>query len=102
MRPLGVAGGGRRGPAGRRRTGRVRLGGRQLHLAGGPELVEVGDLDADGASRSRQVVEVAQPGGLVAALGERLADAEAVGQVGEDVVVVARLADRLPRPPAWR
>jgi hypothetical protein len=40
---------------------------------------------------------VAQPGALVALLGEAVAEAAGIGEVGQDVVVVARLADRLDR-----
>ena len=74
------------------------VGDRQLDVAGPPEGVEVRQLDALARDLlAEQVIEVAQPVHLAAALGERRAEPETRGESGEDVVVVARLADRRQR-----
>ncbi|CUK20615.1 Uncharacterised protein [Achromobacter sp. 2789STDY5608615] len=66
---------------------------RQRQFAARPELVEVRRLQAlVRERRAGPFIQVAQPFGAVAAFGEGFARAQPFGQVGEDVVVVARQA----------
>ncbi len=68
---------------------------RQQEFAPFPEGVEVRRFQpAFGQRGARAFVQVAQPLGAGAALRERVAGAQAFGQVGEYVVVVAGLAVR--------
>jgi hypothetical protein len=73
-----------------------------FRLPSRPELVEVGAGRPCFASQAaRRLVEMLQPLPCRAALGEGLARAQALGEIGEDRVVVARLAvglgDRMHR-----
>ena len=72
---------------------------RQAEHALGPELVELRHVDvALRRPLPGHGVEPAQPLPGAPALGERLARAEALGDAGEDRVVVPRLADRVDEP----
>ena len=61
-----------------------------------PEGVELGDEIALRALAER-VVEVPQPGRLVAPLGKGVLAAEAPGEIAENSEIVASLADRIDR-----
>src|SRR6202049_4428780 len=67
--------------------------GRQDQFALLPELIETGGMDAAlGYCAAGRFVDVFEPLPGRAAFGERLGKAETLGQRGEDVVIVARLA----------
>ncbi len=67
-------------------------------VAGLPEGLEIRPLDAVARGLlPDDLVEMAQPLHLAAAFGEVVAEAEPPGEIGEDVEIVARLADRLDR-----
>src|SRR3954469_1431079 len=67
---------------------------RDFQIAGLPERIEVRQRRSVGTSAvSAILVEVAEPGILVATLGVGLGDAEALRQSTEDVEIVARLPD---------
>src|SRR6516165_6401029 len=71
----------------------VRLGG-QRELAALPELFEIRRVPAGLRKRpSRRLVEISEPLPAVAPFREGLLDAELARKIGENVEIVARLAD---------